>query len=393
MSDTVINVNSQTAIISAVLLGTLGVLSFIVQPGMVQLFVTDLGLDEPGAVNLAGIEMIGLAIATALLAFGGNKFDWRRITAVGLIFAIIGNVGSAVFASDTGGIFSIMRFIAGFGQGIIISISFTFVGVTKNVDRNLGYYLVCLLTYGALMFWQLPNLSGAIGLEGIFWAWAIATAVGFVTVPYLPRHVDDREEISPMARQLPFALLVVAMLAVLAYNMAIGIAWAILFLIGLGAGLTEQVVADSLFWSQVTAIFGALTAILFSHQIKRSLPLIGGIALSGFAIALLLGTPSYTKFLVAVCGFNFLWNFSLPFLLGTVGDFDLKGRMMPIAIALQMAGLGIAPIIAAQLIGDGSYWSAEIMTIAMFGLSIALLAIPMLRHRTLLKSEPVEAIR
>lgn len=373
------------------MLGTLGVLSFIVQPGIIQLFVTKLGMDESNAVNLAGIEMLGVAISTIFLALGGtSKFDWRLITAAGLTITIAGNIGSALFISAGGDMFQLMRFLAGFGQGIIISISFTLVSVSKNVDRNLGYYLFALLTYGALMFWQLPNISDAIGLRGIFVAWAIVTAIGFITLPYLARRVDDREEVSPLARQLSNILLLVAMLAVLAYNLAIGIAWAILFLIGLSAGLSEQVVADSLFWSQIAAIFGALLAIFSSDRLNRSVPLMGGIILSGFAIALLIGKPSYLQFLIAVCGFNFLWNLSLPFLLGTVNDFDTKGRMMPIAVALQFIGLGIGPLIAAQLISDGSYYSAEITTITMFALSMGFIAIPMLKHYALVKLENAE---
>lgn len=391
MSDKALDVNSRNTILCAVLLGTLGVLSFIVQPGLVQAFVTELAVSEPRAVDLAGIEMLGLALATIILAFGGTRLDWRHVTLAGLVFSIIGNCGSAFFAGEDSGMFSAMRFIAGFGQGIIISISFTFVGLTKKVDRNLGYYLVSLLTYGALMFWQLPNIIGSIGLQGLFYTFAALTAIGLLTIGYLPRGADDRVEISPLARQLPVILLLVAMLAILAYNMAIGIAWAILFLVGLGAGLSEQVVANALFWSQVTAIFGALGSLVLPEKISRFVPLYGGITLSAICIALLLNSPSYMQFLIAVCGFNFLWNFSLPFLLATVGDFDLKGRMMPIAIALQMVGLGIAPIIAARLIGDGTYWSAEMATIIFFIASMLLLAVPMLKHRQLVKTTAQEA--
>ena len=90
MSNKAIDVNSNSAILSAVLLGTLGVLSFIVQPGLVQAFVTELAVGEPRAVDLAGIEMLGLALATIILAVGGTRLDWRHITLAGLVFSIIG---------------------------------------------------------------------------------------------------------------------------------------------------------------------------------------------------------------------------------------------------------------------------------------------------------------
>jgi hypothetical protein len=50
---------------------------------------------------------------------------------------------------------------------------------------------------------------------------------------------------------------------------------------------------------------------------------------------------------------------------------------------MQMIGLGGGPLLAAQLIGGGSYHSAEVVCIVFFLTSYVLLTIPMLRHRKL----------
>ena len=63
-----LSVDSAATIISGVVLGTIGVLSFIVQPGLVQGFVTLLGMTEAEANQLAFMEMVGVAIATYLNA-------------------------------------------------------------------------------------------------------------------------------------------------------------------------------------------------------------------------------------------------------------------------------------------------------------------------------------
>ena len=52
-----IDVNSRGTIAAGLILGTIGVLSFIVQPGLVQGFVSVLGLSEADANFLASIEM------------------------------------------------------------------------------------------------------------------------------------------------------------------------------------------------------------------------------------------------------------------------------------------------------------------------------------------------
>jgi predicted MFS family arabinose efflux permease len=369
-------------VLSAIALGTLGVLSFIVQPALVQGFVTHLRLSEPAAVNLAGLEMLGVALATIFLALPRGKANWRTALAWGLALAILGNIASALLAGSPQ--LWLARLVAGLGHGAIISLSFTFVGLTARVDRNVAWYLVALLSYGALGLWIMPALLDQIGLAGLFAIFAALLSVGAFTLRYVPESSAARAEPSPSARQLAPGLLGVALAGVLAYNMAQGIAWAILFLVGIGAGHSEADVAQALFVSQVFAVVGALGSVFLAERLGRRLAIAVGIFAGAACIGLLLGRPGLATFLVAVCGFNLLWNFVLPFILGAVGDFDVQGRMMGPAIAMQMIGLGAGPLLAAQLIGEGSYEHAELACIALFLVSYGLLAIPMRRHRQLI---------
>lgn len=375
------DVNGWKAVASAVLLGTIGVLSFIIQPGLVQGFVSELGMSEPAAVDLAGVEMLGVAIATIALAIFGGRVDWRHVVGAGLLAAVIGNTGSALADGAT---FVSFRFVAGLGEGAITSISFTFIGVTRRTERNVALYLVLLLTYGAFTLWQLPAILDAIGFPGLFGAFAIASALAGLTIPLVPRAYAADMMDNPEARQLSYRLLAVALAGVLAYNVAQGIAWAVLFLVGVGAGLGEQPVADSLFLSQVVAIAGALASVFLANKVNRNAAIGFGILVGAASIALLLGKPSLALFTLGVCGFNFLWNFVLPFILGRICDFDNSGRMMSLAIAMQMTGLGGGPLIAGRLIDGTGYGAVLGLCIALFIVSFALLQLPIRKHRILL---------
>lgn len=378
------NINGRAAIGSAIVLGTLGVLSFIVQPALVQGFVTHLHIGEAAAVNLAGLEMLGVAIATIVLAIPRFVFNWRRLLAVGIGLAVVGNLASAALV-DSANLW-VARLIAGLGHGAIISLSFTFIGLTARVERNVALYLVALLTYGALGLWIMPALLSAIGLKGLFIVFACLAAFGLLTLKHVPVSASVRDEVGPNGRQLRASLLATALVGVLFYNLAQGIAWAILFLVGIDAGMGEQDVATALFISQIFAIFGALGSVFLSERLGRWGAIAFGILAGAACIALLLGRPSYTYFLIGVCGFNLLWNFVLPFILAAVGDFDLRGRMMGPAIAMQMLGLGGGPLLAAQLIEGGTYRVAELVCIGFFIASYIFLTLPMFRHRQLLKS-------
>lgn len=377
-----IDVNGWPAVLSAIVLGTVGVLSFIIQPGIVQGFVTQLGYTEPEAVNLAGIEMLGVALATILLALAGNRVDWRLITLIGLLTAAAGNLLSALTLDSL--LFALARFVAGFGHGLVISISFTFVGLTRKAERNLALYLVLLLSYGALGLWMLPSFLAEFGFATLFVGFAVICLLALVTLRFVPRAYSAERMINPEARQLPGGLIFTALAGVLAYNLAQGIAWAILFLVGVSAGHAEQDVADALFLSQVLAVGGALASVFLASRANRHGAIAFGILGGAASISLLIGRPDYLVFVIAVCGFNVLWNFVLPFILGRVCDFELGGRMMSYAISLQMIGLGGGPLLAAALIDGSDYLLSLLVCVGLFIASYLLLLPPLLRHRRLL---------
>jgi len=376
-----INVNGWPAIASAIGLGTIGVLSFIIQPGIVQGYVTHLGVSDSRAVDLVGLEMLGVALATVFMALIGTRIDWRAIVGGGLMIAAFGDITSAMATHAPS--FGWLRLVAGFGEGIIISISFTFVGITAKAERNVALYLVSLLTYGAFGLWYLPEFLDVVGISGMFVAFAVLSGLALLSVPFVPHGYGAADATRPGVRQLSVPMLAVALAAVLAYNIAQGIAWAVLFLVGTGAGIAEQNVANALFLSQILAVGGALTSVFLAERIHRDMAIGFGILGGAASITLLLGQPGLLLFTLGVCGFNVLWNFVLPFILGRIGDFDTSGRMMSFAIAMQMIGLGGGPLIAAPLIDGKGYRLVELVCIALFLVSFVLLRIPSSAHRRL----------
>lgn len=376
-----IDINGAPAIACAVLLGTIGVLTFIIQPGVVQGYVTHLHVSDSRALDLAGLEMLGVSLATVFMALAAGRIDWRVLVFAGLAIAAAGDAAAAGALAGNG--FGMLRLVAGFGEGMIISISFTFVGITARPERNIALYLALLLTYGAFGLWYLPAFLDRFGMAAMFAAMGAISALALATLPFVPHGIGGAEAGRPGVRQLPLWLLGIALGAVLAYNIAQGIAWAILSLVGTAAGMGEQSVADALFLSQILAVGGALASVFLAERINREWAITFGILGGAASIALLVGRPGALVFTIGVCGFNVLWNFVLPFILGRVGDFDASGRMITFAVAMQMIGLGAGPLIAAPLIDGRGYALVEWVCIALFVLSFGLLRIPSHYHARL----------
>lgn len=376
-----VDVNSKTAIGSAVILGTIGVLSFIVQPGLVQGFSAQYEVGEDVANFLASAEGFGIALATILAAFASRIINWRLIVGLSLLIAAGGNIVSALI-NEPNDAFRAARFVTGLGEGGIISMSFSMIGLTQRIERNLSIYLILLLTYGAFGLWIMPTILGSAGLSAVFYAWAGVTILSFATIKFLPRGSDNRAEPSPTAANVAIPMVIVGLLAVLAYNIAIGIAWANLFFVGLEVRNNEQAIANALLLCQFVAIAGAIIPVFMETKLGRWFPVISGILIAAASIAMLLDQPSYAMFIFAICLFNFIWNFFQPFLLSSVEDMR-KGEMMTIAIAVQMMGLvGLGPFVAGYILSNGGTLQTALYTvIALLLASLVLLSAAKLARR------------
>lgn len=353
------DVNSRASRYAAKWLGTVGVLAFIIQPGIVQGFVELLGLSDREAGLTASAEMTGVAITAILAAALAHRINWQKTLYRCLIVAVIGNVASALV--ETPALIALTRFVAGIGHGGVISLSFGAIGLTRRPDRNFALYLTWLLSYGAIGLLLLPTAFDTIGLQGIFWFFAAVCLLSLRAVKYMPHSADSRAEPEPTALEMPLPMKVTALVGVLAYNVGIGIAWAYLFLIGMAGGLGEQAVANALTVSQVAGIAGAAVAVFLAHRLGRLIPMTFGILAGAACLSLLLGNFDIATYSVAVIGFNCLWNMVLPYILAAAASFDRKGLMTLYAIAMQMIGLGIAPGLAALTLDESGGYSPMIM--------------------------------
>lgn len=353
------DVNSRASRYAAKWFGTVGVLAFIIQPGIVQGFVELLGLSDREAGLTASAEMTGVAITAILAAALAHRINWQKALYRCLVIAVIGNVASALVETPT--LIALTRFVAGIGHGGVISLSFGAIGLTRQPDRNFALYLTWLLTYGAIGLLLLPTAFDTIGLQGIFWFFAAVCLLSLRAVKYMPHSADSRAEPEPTALEMPLVMKVTALAGVLAYNIGIGIAWAYLFLIGMAGGLGEQSVANALTVSQVAGIAGAAVAVFLAHRLGRITPMTVGILAGAACLSLLLGAFDIATYAVAVIGFNCLWNMVLPFILAAAASFDRKGLMTLYAIAMQMIGLGIAPGLAALTLDESGGYSPMIL--------------------------------
>jgi MFS family permease len=373
---TIIDVNTTKSIVAVVVLAVIGPCMFILQPAYVQGLVEYMNFSEEQAGLIAAAEMFGLAATAIAVNFFLGSINWRLMSAVFLAIATIGN-GLSLTVSDASSLMAI-RFVTGLGSGGLISITFTMMGLTKRAHRNMGFIIASVLTYGAFGLLVMPSVFQMVGVAGLLAFFGLFSASGFLFLANLPCSDQTHEHTVSSGIEYPWSTKLMVLSAVLAYNLAIGIVWVYIFLVGVEAGISEQWVANALTISQFLGIAGAMMAVLFELRFGRILPLMVGIVGGALGIALILGSPTALMYGLGVCAFNFLWNLTMPYLLAALAGFDPTGRVVAMGIALQMLGYAVGPALAASLLEANGYDFINSIAIGLF-VAAAVLLIPGLR--------------
>jgi predicted MFS family arabinose efflux permease len=374
-----VDVNSNRTLWSTIYLSVIGASVFIVQPGFVQGLVESYGFTEQQAGYVASAEIWGIALTTVALALGLHNLSWQRTLKISLGLFIGGNLAS-LYGDDLG-LFSAMRFIAGLGSGGLVGLTFTIVGLTRLPDRNFGFLIMGVLTYGALGLWAMPLALELAGIQGVIVFFAVFGATGWFALPALPDSGEEHLQVEADAIDLATSFRIFAILAMFTYFFAQGVIWAYLFLIGLDGGLSGQSVANGLMVSQFLGIAGALLAAMLGNRFGRILPLAIGILGGAAVLGALFGQFTAVVYGLTVCVYNFAWNLTHPFLLAAMASFDQHGRVVVYAVAAQMLGLAVGPAFAATLLEDSNYGPVIWAGISLFVISWLLILVPLVKHR------------
>jgi len=374
-----VDIDSRGTLAATILMGVIGPCVFIVQPGFVQGLVAELGYSESRAGDIAAIEMWGIALTTVVMTTFAGRFDWRQASLVSLLVMAASNLACLVLTDPVA--FATLRFLAGIGAGTVISLSFTIVGLTARPDRNFGLYIMFVLLYGALVLPAMPVTFDLVGFDGILVFFALLALAGVPFVRALPASGAAHVGAADGAVDLALRHRVLALGAMFAYFLGMGIVWAYLFLIGVAGGVSEQGVANALALSQIGGVAGALTTVVLAERVGRSLPLVVGILGTAAPVLCLLAGFEFFGYAAIVVTFNYAWNLTHPYLLGAMAGFDKAGRMVTYAVAAQMMGLANGPWIAARLIGGGEYSAVIVTGAALFVVSLAYILPALARHR------------
>jgi len=360
---------------AALYMSVVGPAVFIVQPGLVQAFVTHLGFSEQQAGVIAATEMWGIAFSTVVMIALAGRIRYHFILRAALSVMIVGNVVSSFLHGFE--VFLMARLAVGVGSGVLVSLGFIIIGKSSNPDRNFGYLVMWVLLFGAVILSVMPKILNTFGMGGMLTVFTLMYLIMMPLVGRLPQTISQSN--APKMRDVLNVTglgRVLLIIGVLIFFTGVGVIWTYLSLMGAQTGASEQNVAFVLTGSQLIGAGGALFAAIIGGRFGRFSPTLIALVLCMFPVVILLNPQHFILYIVAVCVFNFSYNFFHPFSYGILAVADSSAELIKFAVAAQMLGLAIGPSIAAMVVSGGGYDRVLLVSASLFVLTFLAFCVP-----------------
>ena len=332
--------------------GIVGVLIAGLQPQLLGALAVEGRVGESLLGHVATAELLAMGIAAGA---AGLVLPITRLRVTAGVAIAVAVVLDLLTPGMTGGALVAIRAATGLAEGVLIWLAIGLIVRSAEPARMSGIYLatqtLAQFAIATLLgVWVIP----AAGAPGGFAALAVASLIGLVAMPWMPRRYQplDREPgAAPMRVPLRGAVALAGVVLYLAFVVAV---WVYVEPLAAERGIGARAIAVIAPLSLAMQVVGAGLATLLAGRV-RALPTLLAV---GVANLLLLGAmatvTSATAFIVATSVFGFLWLFALPFQVPVVIAADPSRNAAALIGGAQLVGASMGPFTAALLLGSGS---------------------------------------
>jgi MFS family permease len=346
------HVHRAPTVVAAVVLSVIGTAGFLILPQLIEAAVVDLKFSDRQVGILSSLLMAGSTVSAIAATFWVRRVSWPRACVVAGL-AMAGTSAASLFYHVVW-TFMLLQCLGGFFGGSLYSLALTVLSDSRHADRHFGYAVAAQVAFQVIGMLVGPGLLRAGGMNAFLVAFLILNLLAVCLGRLLPQS-GSREADSAGSGPLWTGPTLLALAGCFLFFFNVGSYWTYVELIGKGAGIGTQAIADGLAVGVAFGIAGALLASWLGDRRGRLLPIGLGAALTVCAVAPLLTRFHVATFVGSAIVYNFVWNLSLAFQYSTVNAVDRSGRGVAAAPAFHAAGGAAGPAVAAFLIGPGDF--------------------------------------
>ncbi len=368
--------------LSGLVTAPIGYLVLLFLPVYLEVVGLSLSLTGEQIGWLASTDSIGLALATLLFSVFIKKVNFRTVLTVGVIITVLGNFASA-FVQDFL-LLCFVRTLTGLGEGMIVAVGISALGMTKNPNRWFGFYTATMVVVQAIGLVLIPIIYDSFSLLGVFIGIGLLYLLPLAAIKLLPCKSEDfktvEDVVKPTFKQ-PKKLLNLGLISLLFCYMGVSGVWAYMSLMGTSAGLTLSFVSQALAISMIAGLLGAIFFALIGDISKKVGLMLISLILMALSLWGLEGNLTEMRYLIALSVFAFFWSIASARLSAVISDVDHSGKYISAAQTVLGFAYILGPILAATLLQDTGYTRIIIMGTVLFSLCFIFL-LPLARFKT-----------
>ncbi|MEJ2045724.1 MAG: hypothetical protein P8X74_14645 [Reinekea sp.] len=365
---------SALAQISALWIGSVGILVLGLQPILLGALINESRVNYDQLAIMATLEILTIGIGSVLAAFVVSANGLHLKTMLLLLGVAALDIWTA-FASSPAMMIGI-RTLIGLLEGGMVAIAVELIARSVHPGRYSGYYVSLQTTVQGLVAiilsqWVVP----AGGSQAGFITLAAITLLTLGAVFSMPRSYGaipspDSSSASPLTLKA-----ILSLLCVLFFYMFLGALWAFLEPIGLQTGITVTTIGLMVSASLGVQVVAALSATAVEQRLTYRYPL-AGCALVAIIVSLYLASgPALVGFWLCTIAIGFVWLFVVPFQIRLTVACDPSRKTALLVPAAQLFGAAIGPVGATMFIRDDNFIPVALFAAGCAAMSLLVLSI------------------
>jgi DHA1 family inner membrane transport protein len=353
------------AIATAMWIGTAALMVLGIQPIFLASLVAEHRITDAVLGRLATVEVMAIAVGTALGA-AFFRTGGMRVKAAALS-GLLALVNIATCYAPTAAALLAVRFVAGGVEGVLLGCTVVILTRTRAPDRINGVFLAAQTIPQALAALALPIfLIPRWGSNAAFVILAALALIGVGLTPLLPRLAAAPMEKIVGGRWTWTGEVVCIMVATTLQTAGIGAAMEYLAQIATLHGFSQQMVGLANSGNLIFQVIGAFIVVGIAWRIRSAPALLTGVALQATMALSFPLMPTGAAYVALACAFGLFLLALGPFQVAWLIRIEPTRRVALLMTPITLIGWSIGPFIASFFVTARSSDPAFLVAACLF---------------------------
>lgn len=351
-----ISIESKRGRIALMVAHCAGMVDLVALPVWVGALIGRYGFDPQQAGGLATLFLLGVVLASVLLAPKFHKLSGRWVASVGFGVSALGfwlAAGTTVFAE-----LAVLHALSGVATGAALSVTHGTIARSANPHRLFAIVGIALGVFAVTFLATTPQLIAALGGPALFMAFAAVMALGAVSAllafpspePVAAPDGQPTTKPTPLQAAVWFGIAGIACMTVVQ-----AMTFSFLERVGADRGFERQAINGVLIALGLVNLLPAVLAALLEKRLPaRSVLMVGPVAQAALS-AIIMVSPMFGPYAVAASVFAAVMIFTHTFAFGLLARLDPSGRALAATPAMLMMGSAVGPLLGGTLVKAAGY--------------------------------------